>query len=160
MVITAVAMVVGMIGCNTPKATERRDIKRVAKAQARNPHVVAGACTSFYPTTDSTHETTIYKPGEKIVLSDTMTITDTLTNTLTKYITRTEKTHDTAYITRYVQKVDNAKVTAQAHEITVLKETVAKKSQTIKWLMWLAIIFGGYSIIRWAVRMIWGLKLP
>jgi len=145
--------------CNTPKATERRDIKRVAKAQGRNPHVIASACASYYPSIDSVATNIIYKAGEKVVVSDTVTITDTLTNVLTKYITRTEKTHDTSYITKYTQIVDRARETAQAKIIKDLQEQTSKQEQNTKWWRWLALIFGVYSILRWVLR-IWKIKLP
>lgn len=160
--------------------SEKKSGRQVVKIQSRYPWVIASACGSYYPTKDSVSINTIYKPGQTVEkkVHDTLRIDceqavkdaakngtkandiklpcppcDSLrVDTLEHYKSVTQQS--TALLKEQQHKYD-----LQTKELNAANEKIAGQETTIKWWMWIAIAFGGYSIVRWVVR-VWAIKLP
>jgi len=125
--------------------TQRKAQSQVIKADVTYPTIVSGYCAAKFPPKTSTNTITKFVQGETTI--DTLIVNDTITNSITKYLTKyridTLKVHtidtieNTAKISQ-LQAIED-KMSIDLSEANV-KIAVLKESKS-NW-MWLAITLG------------------
>lgn len=151
----AVSFIMMITGCYT----EQKASRQVYKAHRKHQVVTAQFCGSVYPPVSSISDSFIYKPGETLVLSDTVNRYDTVVRVLNRYIIKTQKRTDTLYIAKNAQLVNRAGETLLQQENRAISDKLAALSSRNKILLWVAIVLGGYTLLRW-VLMYWRVRLP
>lgn len=128
------------------------------RAQSKQSLAVASFCGSAYPPVSFVKDSFVYSPGETLILTDTIVFRDTVSKMinryLTKYITRT----DTVHITKQSQVVNRAHEEALNMKLEKVSLSLAKERQKNNILLWVVIVLGAYTLLRWILRT-W-IKLP
>lgn len=144
---TAFTMV---IGCKT----ERRAERLIDKGDRIDGRVMPRKCAERFPSINSKDSIYIYKQGEPIVIQDTVTLFDTVNNTVTKYITHTVNTTDTIVRNVRITEVNRAKEVELSNKVHDLDRALAKSTASGRLWMWIA-ISEGFLILIWIVKKIW-----
>lgn len=138
--------------------TEHRAARHIWKAQSRYPATAATFCSGAYPPLAFVKDSLVYLPGETLVLIDTVIKKDSINKTqdryFTKYITRT----DTIRLTKSTQVVNRAAEQALSLQNEKLAVSFAKAQQRNRTLLWVAIVLGTYTLLRWVLR-VWNIRL-
>lgn len=153
---TFILLMLVLVSCKT----EEWATKKIHEIDYRHPAVSQSFCGNRYPpiVTPSKPQ---YIQGE----TDTMLLTvdsvvhDTITNTVTKFITRLVFRTDTIKQTDTV--VNDAEIQACETKLTDKDITIAKKEQRIetknKWLLYLSITLGVFVVVA-VIRLILKIK--
>jgi len=139
--------VVFLSGCKT----EQWAVRKIAKVDYHQPKVLPKYCGERFPPVVYDSTKVEYRKGETIVRTDTLTMFDTLTNTVNKIVTKTLHSTDTVTLERKVQVENKAALTAAIVERDELKVGIAKKQSQLSISLWCNIIFG-------VLLLIWLLK--
>lgn len=164
------AVAVTTTACNS----EKRAWRNVHRAERINPEVPPKYCAEKYPAIEKFKEVIKYKPGISIkgetkylpVNCDSLKSASIANGGgRTKYFylpcPQCDSLRvDTSEILRETTEVNRAHEKVLQNTLHDIEQQLTKALTERSYWMWAAIIFGSYTIIRWMVRIIWGIKLP
>jgi hypothetical protein len=143
LVITGIAMAIGLVGCNT----QRRATKHIHKAVRIDKPSVDKYYADNYNPIESIRDSFIYIQGEQVILQDTVTMFDTVDNYITKTILNTVYKYrtDTIFKDREVKQVDKAKNEVLQTKVADNTAKIAQQKERINW--WKMLAIAGWAII-------------
>lgn len=170
------AVAVTTTGCNT----EKRAWRNMQRAERIDNTVPPKYCADKFPAIEKYKEVIKYKPGVPIK-GDTKYVTancDSLKKardakeSAAGAQTKDNNTFripcppcdslrvDTAEILRETTEVNRAHEKVLQNKLHDTEQQLTKTETELSYCMWAAMILGGYTLIRWLVRIIWGFKIP
>ncbi len=153
LVILTVSMMI--TGC----LTERVAKNKLSKVLAQHPNVITEACANMYPSVSLRIDSLIYLQGNAVYINDTVHTYDTTERILKQQAVSYKLRVDTIYRIRNSETVNKAKEQMLLSENNKMAATIAVKKSQNKMLVWVVVILGGYTLLRWLFRF-WGIKLP
>lgn len=154
-ILISFSFAVMLLGCYS----EKRAARQLVKAQTQYPHRVAKHCSRTFPPLAYEKDSFIYLPGDPVVFTDTIINTDTITRMQWRYINKYHYKTDTVYISRQMQVVNKAAEIALSHGNAMLSSQLAAKKAEHHILLWVSLVLGGYTLLRW-VLLFWRIRLP
>lgn len=139
--------------------SEQKAARQVFKANANFPNTVAKHCASAFNPIDATVDSFIYLPGEVEVFTDTMYLSDTVSQLRTIFINKYSYKTDTVFSIKEKQLVNRAKETYLSTENQELMINLGKSRKERQILFWTAIVLAIYTLLRWLLRL-WSIRLP
>lgn len=152
LIITGIAMGVGLVGCNS----ERRAWRTIHRAERINPEVPPKYCADKFKGVDSKDSIYIYKQGEPVVIQDTVMQVELVNDTvvLTKVITRNINTTDTIYRQVKITEVNKAREVELTNKVNGCNTELTKRTSQRN--MWRVIAISCMALIAaWIVKKIW-----
>lgn len=142
--------------------TERGAVKKILKLHAVQPAATAEACAGLYPPLEYTRDSIVYKPGAVselvYVYADCDTVTDKRAGKL-KIPCPPMRVTDTIFLYKEKQVVNRAEVEKLTMNITDCNEANAVLTKEKSILIWVALIFVAYTLLRWVLR-VWRIDFP
>lgn len=163
-VLAALALAVILVGLMTIAGctTARKAVKYMD-----NHHSVAEDYNRLrYPCKDSVHESIVIHEGQPIVLTDSVTVTDTFVKNNTTFVDRvktktiTKTIHDTVETQRVIYQTDKAlneelndSLSAYRQSVTLLRDRLSRRTSQRNW-GWgiLAVLIGG-AVVRFVYQL-------
>lgn len=132
--------------------TANKATRQVWKAQGLHPQVVAKACSSLYAAPDSVFANEVLLKGDTIIIADTFLQTDTISNTIYKYVNSTAHTTDTLLRNKYVQVHNKAIEQVLRTELNDAGNKLAAEARALKLWRLTAIICIAIIAVYIAIR--------